>query len=207
MLESIMIVTALSLDVLVVSFGYGTNKVKIPFSSTTIINVVCSSILGISLFAGAIVKKFLPVNLTVAICFSILFILGSVRLFESLFKAHLRRKNISSKNFKFSLFDLNFNLNIGANEESLDIINERILNTAEAFSIAIACSLDGVAIGFGSGLAGVNYLQVFLFSLISDMVAVLIGCFVGRKVAEKVNLNLSWISGTLLLILAFMKLA
>mgnify|MGYP001612947440 CR=1 FL=1 len=60
MLQSIILVTSLCIDAFVASFGYGTNKIKIPFSSTTIINVVCSTVLAISLFAGSIVRKFLP---------------------------------------------------------------------------------------------------------------------------------------------------
>lgn len=206
MLQSIILVVSLCIDAFVVSFGYGANKIKIPFSSTTVINIVCSTILAISLFAGSIVRNFLPDNLTIAICFGILFILGCARLFESLFKSHLKKNDITSKSFDFKIFDIKFNMNLSADEEVLDNNNQRILKPAEAFTLAIACSLDGLAIGFGSGLAGVNYFQVVGFSLISDMVAVMLGCFLGRKVAEKIELNLSWLSGTLLLVLAFMKL-
>ncbi|KEH99404.1 manganese efflux pump [Clostridium massiliodielmoense] len=206
MIQSIILVTSLCIDAFVASFGYGTNKIKIPFSSTTVINVVCSTVLAISLFAGSIVRKFLPENLTIAICFGILFILGSLRLFESLFKSHLRKNDLTTKSFTFKIFDINFNLNLSADEDVLDTSNHRILKPGEAFTLALACSLDGMAIGFGSGLAGVNYFQVVGFSLISDMVAVMLGCFLGRKIAEKIDLNLSWLSGTLLLVLAFMKL-
>ncbi|EES91892.1 conserved hypothetical protein [Clostridium botulinum D str. 1873] len=97
-------------------------------------------------------------------------------------------------------------MNLSTNKEILDTSNERILKPAEAFTLAIACSLDGIAIGFGSGLTIINYFQVVGFSLISDMVAVMLGCFLGKKIAEKINLNLSWLSGLLLLMLAFMKL-
>ncbi|AYF53885.1 hypothetical protein FDJ70_03340 [Clostridium botulinum] len=206
MLQSIILVTSLCIDAFVVSFGYGANKIKIPFLSTTIINLVCSTVLAISLFAGSIVSKFLPESLTVAICFGILFILGCARLFESIFKTHLRKNNITNKSFKFKVFDIKFNMNLSTNKEILDTSNERILKPAEAFTLAIACSLDGIAIGFGSGLTIINYFQVVGFSLISDMVAVMLGCFLGKKIAEKINLNLSWLSGLLLLMLAFMKL-
>ena len=46
-LDAILLVTALSMDAFVASFAYGTSKIKIPFKSAIVINVVCSSILGI----------------------------------------------------------------------------------------------------------------------------------------------------------------
>ena len=50
MLESILLVISLCMDTFVASFGYGTNKIKIPFTSVTVINLVCSGLLAISLF-------------------------------------------------------------------------------------------------------------------------------------------------------------
>ncbi len=50
MIESLLLVLAVSLDAFVASIAYGTNKIKIPFASATIINIICSSVLGLSLF-------------------------------------------------------------------------------------------------------------------------------------------------------------
>ncbi len=200
MLESILLVTSLCMDAFVASFGYGTNKIKIPFTSVTVINFVCSALLAISLFLGSVIKDFLPESLSIGICFTILMVLGVSRFLEGVIKTYLRKKSTNRKNIKVKLLDLNFILDVY-------IDNSRILSPSEAFYLAIALGLDGIAVGFGSGLANINYIQVVLFSLISDMVAVLIGCYLGRKFVEKVNLNLSWLSGLILIILAFMKLA
>jgi len=200
MLESILLVTSLCMDAFVASFGYGTNKIKIPFTSVTVINFVCSALLAISLFLGSVIKDFLPESLSIGICFTILMVLGVSRFLEGVIKTYLRKKSTNRKNIKVKLLDLNFILDVYVD-------NSRILSPSEAFYLAIALGLDGIAVGFGSGLANINYIQVVLFSLISDMVAVLIGCYLGRKFVEKVNLNLSWLSGLILIILAFMKLA
>lgn len=205
-LEAIFIVTALSTDAFVASFAYGSNKIRIPFSSVTIINVVCSSILAVSLFLGSIVSPFLPECLTKWICFTILFVLGIVKLFDSSLKSFIRKHNDWDKKLKFSFFNLKFILNIYANPEKADIDSSNVLSPLEAASLSIALSLDGLAVGFGAGLGSVNYIEVVLFSLISDMVAVMLGAYIGRKVAEKIPINLSWLSGLLLLVLAFMKL-
>jgi putative Mn2+ efflux pump MntP len=50
MLEALLLAFSCSLDAFVASIAYGTNKVKIPFLSVQIINLVCSFILAISLF-------------------------------------------------------------------------------------------------------------------------------------------------------------
>lgn len=205
-LESIFIVTALSTDAFVASFAYGSNKIRIPFSSVTVINVVCSSILAISLFLGSIISPFVPEHLTKWVCFTILFVLGIVKLFDSSIKSFIRKHSDWDKKLKFSFCNLKFILDIYAEPEKADIDSSNVLSPLEAASLSIALSLDGLAVGFSAGLGSVNYIEVVLFSLISDMVAVMLGAYIGRKVVEKVPLNLSWLSGTLLLVLAFMKL-
>ena len=202
-----MIVTALSMDAFVASFAYGTNKVKIPFSSVTVINVVCSSILAVSLFFGSIVSEFVPENLTHIICFLILFVLGMYKLAESIISYIIDKKGNFDKILKFSLLGLNFKVNILPELSEDELEHRKILKPSEAASLSIALSLDGLAVGFGAALADANSVQIVAFSLISDMAAVMLGCFIGNRVAEKISCNLSWLSGALLMILAFLKLS
>ena len=204
--ESIMIVTALSMDAFVASFAYGTNKVKIPFLSVTIINVICSTILAISLFFGTIIKNFIPDTFTRIICFLILFFLGIYKLADSIIAIATKHK-IIRKNINFNILGLNINTSISSNQEKEDYdTKSKILMPLEAVSLSIALSLDGLAVGIGAALVNSNSVQIVLFSLISDMVAVMLGCFIGNKIAEKISFNLSWLSGLLLIILSFLKI-
>lgn len=200
--ESIMIVTALSTDAFIASFAYGTNKVKIPFSSVTVINVVCSSILAVSLFLGSVIKNIIPESITHVICFTILFVLGTYKLLGSILDNKAIRKKI-----KFNFLGLNIETSITSIDEEKNYdVKSKMLMPMEAASLSIALSLDGLAVGVGAALVNSNSVQIVLFSLISDMVAVMLGCFLGNKVAEKISFNLSWLSGVLLLTLSFMKL-
>jgi putative sporulation protein YtaF len=205
-LEAILIVIALSSDALVASFAYGTNKIKIPFSSVLIINLICSLFLAISLYLGNILRPYIEVNLTKIICFFILFALGLTKLFDSTIKMLIRRYNSISKELKFSMFNFNFILNVYANPQEADTDFSRILSPIEASTLAIALSLDGIAVGFGSAIGNVNSLKLFAFSLISDIIAVMVGFYIGNKVANKIKLDLSWLSGVILIIVAIMKL-
>ncbi len=49
--NAVLLVGALSIDAFVASFAYATSKIKIPFKSALIINVVSTTILGIALFS------------------------------------------------------------------------------------------------------------------------------------------------------------
>ncbi len=205
-MESLILVIALSLDAFVACFAYGTNKIKIPFTSALVLTTISSLTLTISLFLGFIIKPYLPKELTHIICFIILFFLGTTKLFDSSIKAYIRKRNGLCKSFTFRAMSLNFILNVYADPEMADKDDSRILSYSEAISLALALSIDGLAVGLGAAIAEVNSILVIANSLIVGLVAVLLGAFIGKKVSEKVSLDLSWLSGVLLLILSFMKL-
>ena len=85
-LEAGFLASALSIDAFAASFAYGSNKIKIPFLSAQIINLICTAILGLSLFIGTLVKQLIPSWLTTAICFTLLLVLGLIKLLDSLTK-------------------------------------------------------------------------------------------------------------------------
>lgn len=206
LLEALMVAIALSIDTFVAGFAYGANKIKIPFLSAQIINLICSSILGISLLAGHLIRLYIPPAITSIICFGILFCLGLGKLTSSLIKSFVRKHAGLQKELKFSFLNLNFILQLCANPEKADVDASKVISATEAISLALALSLDGIAVGFGAALAQVSPLLVFLCSLVTDFMGIISGCFTGRKLVEKVRLNLSWLSGALLIILAIMKL-
>ncbi len=205
-LESLVLVTALSVDAFVASFAYGTNQIKIPLRSVVVISGVCSAILAVSLFLGGLIRPFMPPHLAGVLCFSILFLLGVVKLCDSAIKSLIRRSQGVHKKISFSAMHLSFILDVYANPENADSDCSKSLSAAEAAPLAVALSLDGLAVGFGAALSDVNPLRAVLFSLAANVVAVCAGSFIGNKVAEKLPLDLSWVSGLLLMVLAFLKL-
>lgn len=204
--ESLLLVLALSIDSFVASFAYGTNHIRIPLSSTVVISTVCSAILGISLLAGVLIRPFVPGELVRAVCFGILLALGLVKVFDSSLKAAIRRRKHIRKDFTFSALHLNFILTVYADPEQADQDRSRLLSPGEAFSLAVALSLDGLAVGFGAALGSVGVWQSLLFSLFIGAGAVRLGAFFGNRLAARTSLDLSWVGGALLLVLAFLKL-
>lgn len=206
LLETLVLVTAVSVDAFVASIAYGTNRIRIPLSSVMVINGVCCAMLGLSLVAGALIRPFFPAGLTKALCFALLFLLGALKLWDSTLKAYIRRRKTLHKKLAFSFLSLNFILDIYANPEEADCDRSKTLSPAEAASLAVALSIDGLAVGFGAALGNSNILEALLFSLLINTAAVIAGSGIGNKIAEKLSLDLSWLSGLLLMVLAFLKL-
>ena len=205
-LEPLVLVTALSVDAFVASFAYGTNQIKIPFRSVAVISGICSAILGVSLFLGSLVRPFMPEHLAGVLCFSILFLLGIAKLCDSAIKSLIRRSQGIHKKISFSAMHLRFILDVYANPENADSDCSKSLSAVEAAPLAIALSLDGLAVGFGAALSEAAPLRAVLFSLVANVIAVCAGSLTGNKVAEKIPLDLSWVNGLLLMVLAFLKL-
>lgn len=205
-LEALILASALSLDAFVASFAYGSKKIKIPFKSVQVINLICGIITGLSLLIGTILRQYIPDWLTAAVSFVILLILGIVKLLDSITKSIIRKYSNINKEIKFSLFNFKFILNLYANPEDADIDESKTLSPTEASSLAIALSLDGITVGLGAAIGNVNGVAVFICSLVTNMAAVLLGSFIGNKIARKTTFNLSWLSGLILIILAFSKL-
>ena len=205
-LEALVLASSLSLDAFVAGFGYGSGKIKIPMLSVQIINVICSSILGLSLLAGSVIRPWLPPGLTTAVCFTILLVLGIVKLLDSVTKSIIRKYSNLNKELRFSLFNFKFILHLYANPEEADVDDSRTISPSEAVSLAVSLSLDGLGVGFGAALGDVNGWAVVICSLVTGVLAILLGCFLGGKVARKIPFNLSWLSGVILIVLAVMKL-
>lgn len=205
MIESLILVSSLCIDTFVASMAYGTDRIKIPFSSNIIINFVCSLFLSLSIAFGYIFKELLSPEMATNISFILLISLGTIRLFESAFKTYaLKFSNIGAP-LTFKVFDFKFVLEIYANETKADYDKSKNLSPKEAVYLAVALSIDSLAVGFGSSLVSINYIQIILLSFVIGVCSLFLGVYIGKKFIEKVDINLSWLSGSLLILLAILR--
>ena len=207
--EAFALALSLAFDTFAMGLAYGGNKIKIPFVSVVIINIICCLFTGISFILGNIIKRYIPQSQyrsTAIICFSFLIIMGVIKLLDSFTKAIIRKYKNLNKKIKFSFFNLKFILNLYADPEKADIDLSKTLSPKESVALGVSVSLDGLAVGFGAAIGNVNGLAVVLFSIITNSVAVILGCYIGNKIAKKLSFNLSWLSGVILIALAFSKL-
>lgn len=205
MLETILLVLSVSIDSFLASIAYGTSKIKIPLTSAFIVDIISASMLGFSLLVGGFLQNYISANIARIISFLVLFLLGVYRLFESLLKSYIKNKSNNLSPLTFKLFDFNVVLQVYADETKADFDKSKILTSKEALYLAFALSLDSLAVGFGISLISINYIQVFAVALLIGIVAILLGAFIGKKFVETTNINLSWLSGAMLIILAFLR--
>ena len=204
--EAALIASSISLDSFTASFAYGGNKIKIPLKSIVIINLVCCAMLGISLLIGTALREYVPLGLTGFISFGILFFIGAVKLLDSVTKSIIRKYSSINKEIRFSVLNFKFILNLYADPEKADVDASKTISPSEAATLAVALSLDGLAVGFGAALGNVNGLAIFFASLLINLLALMLGCFLGTKAANKSRFNISWLGGVVLIVLAFANL-
>lgn len=178
-LQILILVTALSVDSFAAGFAYGVSKIKVPLLSVTITALITSFMLIISLLVGNVIQGLLPPSLTSEISFLILFILGSVKLWD-----HSKHSDAEQ-----------------ANKDGDDN-----LSPIEALTLGFALSIDSIAAGVGAGVRTADIPATFSISLLIGASVILLGCRIGNIISSRVQTNLSWVSGILLIILAIMKL-
>lgn len=205
-MENILLVLVLSLDAFMASIAYGTNNIKMPFKSILIIDMVCAIFLALSIFFGIQIRKILPESIALILGATILILLGIYYLFESIFKSYLENKLKENEKVKIKLFDIWFVIDVYVDETKADFNLSKNLDSKEALYLATALSLDSLAVGFGSSLGNINYSQVIGLSLVIGMFSIWSGLFIGKKIVEKTKINLSWLSGIILIILGLLKL-
>ena len=205
-LEAAVLALSLSLDAFAAAFAYGCKKIKIPLTSALIINLICTSVTGLPFLFGAVLAQFVPAGFAIGLSFSILFLIGITKLLDSITKSIIRKHTDLSKEINLSLFNFKFILRLYADPEAADVDVSESISTREAAVLAVSLSLDGFAVGFGAALLGFNAWSVILFSLLTNGLALWLGCGIGNKAANSLRFNISWLAGAVLIGLAFIQL-
>lgn len=178
-LEIFLLVTALSIDAFAAGFAYGVSRTRIPFSSLSILASISSLILAFSLLTGNLLTGLLTPSQTCHISFLVLLLLGIAKLFDR------------------SCCD---------QADKADKDRDKLLSPVEAVSLGFALSIDSAAAGIGAAFPPSCIPAAIAASFFMGILAILCGSFLGKKLSCHVQKNLCWVSGALLIFLAFLKL-
>lgn len=200
--EIFVIILCLSFDALLASFSYGINRIKIPLKSMIIINLVITITFILAMVIGEILSDFINPSYLNIISFFILFSLAILKFFEYSIKKYFC--NIKNKSFK--LYNMSFILSVVSDSTLADVDKSKELNCKEAISLGLALSLDGICAALSIGLLFNNYLLAFIYSFSITFLMFIIGNKLGNKISRKKDINLSWFSGLILLILSITKI-
>ena len=202
--EVLLLVTALSLDAFATGVSYGMRKIEVPIAPLLVISLICSGMLTMSIVCGAWIRTMIAADITHLICFAIFLVMGIFKLFDSVIKSYIRKKNGIS--IKLSTSKIHLILNIYADAEIADADHSQSLSVYEAAYLAVALSLDGMAAGFGVTAAGFSILAPAIASIAITMLSITTGCRLGKKLISATSIDLSWLSGAILIFLALLKL-
>ncbi len=202
-LEAFALAFAISLDTLVVSIGYGTSKIKIPFVSAFIMSLFNVIVLSISIFIGSLLGNKISSNVCSIISFCLLFCVGIFKFSSEMFKIWLE-KRAKKGQIKLKVFNFKLICSVITDSTSADINKDKRLSPREALTLALILSVDSIGVGLGIGLNSVR-LEIFvLFTFLISLFFIPFGSFIGKKLSNKVNL--SWLSGIILIVLSIFKL-
>lgn len=206
-MEILILVFSLVIDSFVASIAYGADKIKIPNLSVIIINVVSCAMLAISLLLGNYLENIMPKFLPKYISFFIFVCLGIYKLFEVFFKKYISNFSKLDKPLTFKLFDFKFALTVYIDETKADFDKSKKISIKESIYLALALSIDSLAVGFGASFLSINPLLLLIACFLLGILAIKLGCYIGSNVLKKqTNTDLSWLSGICLLLIAFLKL-
>lgn len=205
-LESLILVVALSVDTFTAGIAYGTSHIKIPVLSALLISLISSSMLVLSSLVGSLFSSMIHPVITKLLCFIILSVIGLIKLCDGLTKNYIRSRKLSNKPIFLHFFNLKLVLQVYADPEVADQDCSKILSIPESLGIAVALSLDSLAVGIGAGLFAQSIPELFGLSMIVNFLALFSGALVGYLLSKKFRYDFSWLGGLLLIIIAFFKL-
>lgn len=209
MLIYILLVFSITIDCFIASFIYASSKIKIPLKSALIISLIGTLSLGLSMTASSFIAQYIPADVCKLVSFFALLTIGVGSVFQTLLKKLINKYYQNSTELLVRIKSLNLILKIYADQTVADLDSSKELNTMEAVSLAVALSVDSLAIGLSSGLftEGVHVIFIVLIlSFIGHIAALLAGFFSGSKFSEKLKIDLSPVSGILLILFAVLRI-
>lgn len=198
-----LLIFVLSLDTFFACMALGCKKIEIPFISKLIIALVSSIFLTISLIFGNLLNLFLDEKALNIIGFLVLFILGAVNIFDSLFKKFIKNHNFLTRSVNIKYLTLTLNIYIDKTKADKD--KSLSLNPCEALVLSILLSLDSLFTGISIHTTFLSGILLIALSLVLGIISSILGIHIGQKLKTS-DKDLSYISGIILLFLSFNKL-
>jgi len=168
-----------SLDAFALGFSYGTKRIHIPIKSITLVSIICSLFILAALLLGYFIGELVPESITKWVGFGIFMALGLSRILAWFINRKKTKQEI------------------------------RLITYKELVLLAIVLSIDGMGIGMGAGLGNVTLafiFAVFAISIFTEILIFKLGKVTGRALANKFPVNLGWVGGVLLIIVAVVGL-
>lgn len=197
---------AVSIDSLSAGFAYGTSRVKIKPLSLLLLVFIPSLCITLMTRAGSLIFSLIPAALLSVLSFLILCALGLTKLFESLIR-HLSGKYADTVgNWACKIKQMNIIFTIYFSPEDANKQDTQILSAKEALFLSLALSLDSILASMAFSFQVSSMPIFFLLAVLFHFLLFMAGYLLGMLMSKKFSIDLSWLSGLFLLLLAILTL-
>ena len=190
MLKIMLLIIAVSVDSFAASIGIGSAGIKIPFRSAAVISLTGTVFLVVSVGFADIISGFVPITICRYISSGLLIALGIMNLLHGILKkaASVRKRSPALE----ILFD----------GTKADSDNSKTISCREALVLSAILSADSVVTGVSAGLGQIRLIPLGIAAFAAGLASTALGTFIGKRVIYTGSIDLQWLCGVLLIIIA-----
>ena len=198
--------TAVSIDSLTAGLTYGTERVRIKLPAYLILVCVPAAFIAAANRVGSYIFLFLPESVLPFLSFFLLMLLGLSKLSESVIRAAARRHPSLVRNWGCKIKQINIIFTVYLSPEDANQEDLQILSPKEALLLSLALSLDSVLVGMAFTTGAIPLIMLFLLASLFNLLLFSAGYGLGHLIYSTLNVDLSWLSGLFLMLLAVLPL-
>lgn len=202
----LLFLVAVSLDSLTAGFSYGAGRVHVKPLSLLLLACVPALFITVAGSLGEIISLLLPPGVLPFLSFFMLAAIGIAKLLESLIRITAKKYPSLTRNWGCQIKQLNIIFTVYLSPEEANRTDLQVLSPKEALLLSLALSLDSILVGMAFPAAAVSRLTLFLCASLFNLLLFVTGCLSGRLLFRILRIDLSWLSGLCLLLLAFRTL-
>lgn len=197
---------SLSIDAFTIGTSCALGGIKASWKSRLIICAISVLIMGISIFCGEALARFISQEVARYIGCGMLCILGVYIIFGSLEK---NRKSKKKKSITLALKPLGITIRIIREPSLCDIDKSNTIDSKEACYIGTALSIDSIGAGVSMGVSGIGAVSAAGLCGAFQLIFLCLGLFLGKKLRgiERIPQKIfTRISGLVIIVIAIIKL-
>lgn len=198
---------AISLDSLTAGFSYGAQKVHVKVLSLLLLACVPAVFITLASRLGLLIGRLLPTDTLPLLSFFLLSAIGCAKLLESLIRRLAKKHPSLIGNWGCKIKELNIIFTVYLSPENANQTDLQVLSAREALLLSLALSLDSILVGMAFSTAAVPWILLLLSAMLFNLLLFITGYLLGLLLSRLLPMDLSWLCGLCLLLLAFHALA
>ena len=202
----LLFLTAVSVDSLTAGLTYGTQRVKIRHSAYLILIFIPAFFITLANRIGSCIYRFLPPSALPFLSFTLLMLLALSKLTESLLRLLAHKYPSLTRNWGWKIKQINIIFTVYLSPEDANQEDLQVLSAKEALLLSLALSLDSVLAGMAFTAGSLPCLPLFFLASLFNLLLFTAGYAFGHLISYVLRIDLSWLSGLFLLLLALQAL-